>query len=54
MEFKKLKLKKQKVIELSTDVETLPLEQTDNVAGGITTSRNNCITLFLTEEICIG
>jgi hypothetical protein len=54
MDFKKLKLKKAKVIELSTDVETLPLEQTDNVAGGVTTSRHYCRTLFLTEELCEG
>ena len=42
MEFKKLKLKKAKLVELSTEVETLPREATDKVAGGRTTSWEFC------------
>ena len=37
MEFKKLKLKKAKVMELSADIESLPMEETEKVAGGIPT-----------------
>ncbi|NQZ06603.1 MAG: hypothetical protein HRT35_05510 [Algicola sp.] len=45
MDFKKLKLKKAKVMELSTDVESLPREKTTQVAGGATTSYQYCYSL---------
>ena len=38
MKFQKLKLKKTNVMELSSGVETLPREATNQAAGGVTTS----------------
>jgi len=45
MKFQKLKLKKTNVMELSSGVETLPREATNQAAGGVTTSRGACATL---------
>lgn len=55
MEFKKLNLKKARVMELSDDVESLPLDKTDQVAGGATTSfgicqSEDCTTLTFTMD----
>ena len=55
MNLQKLKLKKHKVMELSSGIESLPREKTDNVAGGITISRGYCASLdcgTYTEEPC--
>ncbi|MCJ8270999.1 MAG: hypothetical protein MJK04_16545 [Psychrosphaera sp.] len=51
MEFKKLKLKKAKLVELSTEVETLPREATDKVAGGRTTSHEFCSNMACETEL---
>jgi hypothetical protein len=53
MEFKKLKLKKAKVMELSADIESLPMEDTAKVAGGIPTYMT-CIADChgITGQIC--
>lgn len=57
MKFKKLSLKKSRVMELSSELNSLPLEQTDQVAGGNWTM-NRCrdtIDAFGTEtEGCTG
>lgn len=44
MQFKKLKLKKSPVKELSHDLESLPLEATDQVAGGL--------SAYCTLDVC--
>ncbi|MGO4894693.1 hypothetical protein [Flavobacterium sp. W21_SRS_FM6] len=57
MKFQKLKLKKNKVMELSSGVETLPREATNQAAGGVTTSRAYCATLgcgTYTEVPCMA
>ena len=41
MKFKKLKLKKTRLIALSNDIEALPLEATTQVAGGQLTLKCN-------------
>ncbi|NQY33946.1 MAG: hypothetical protein HRT37_03050 [Alteromonadaceae bacterium] len=37
-------------MELSTGIESLPREETDNIAGGITTSRSWCHNTGLCGE----
>ncbi len=39
MNFKKLKLKKTRIMALSNDIEALPLEATTQVVGGIMTTK---------------
>ncbi|NQZ08761.1 MAG: hypothetical protein HRT35_16520 [Algicola sp.] len=41
MKFKKLKLKKTRLMALSNDIEALPLEATTQVAGGAITTLCN-------------